>query len=93
MSFKSIGKKYKIVINQEILRIEPINFADIIVPFSEFGESKRSPDLYAGTEKIPFSERDLLYQAILKNEFADGDLFEIHQHLIKINYLISKLSD
>ncbi|MFX0145403.1 MAG: hypothetical protein ACFE9C_15170 [Candidatus Hodarchaeota archaeon] len=93
MSFKSLSKKYSIGIKQEISRTKPINFTDIIIPFSEFGESKDSPDLYDGSEKIPFNERDPQYKAILKYEFAEGDLFEIHQHLIKINYLLTKLSD
>jgi len=93
MSFKSIGKKYSIILNKDTSGIEPINFADIIIPFSEFGELKSSSDIYEGSEKIPFRKRNSLYQTILKNEFADSDLCEIHQNLIKINYLITKLSD
>ncbi|MFX1379918.1 MAG: hypothetical protein ACFFA4_12585 [Promethearchaeota archaeon] len=79
MSLKSIGKKY--------------NLAEIVIPFSEFGESKKDQDLYEGTEKMPFSERDPQYKEILKDEFALGDLFEMYQHLIKINYILTKLSD
>ncbi len=79
MSFKTVGKE--------------INVAKIIIPFSEFGETKRTPDLYEGTEKIPFSDRDPQYKKILKDEFAQGDLFEIYHHLIKINYILSKLSE
>ncbi|MFX0021196.1 MAG: hypothetical protein ACFE9S_02650 [Candidatus Hermodarchaeota archaeon] len=79
MSFKTIGKEIKI--------------AKIKIPFSEFGETKRTPDLYEGTEKIPFSDRDPQYKKILKDEFAQGDLFEIYQHLIKINYILTKMSE
>ena len=67
-----------------------INIAEIIIPFSEFGETKHTPDLYEGTEKIPFSDRDPEYKNILKDEFTQGDLFEIFIHLIKIDYILTK---
>lgn len=79
MSFKTIGKE--------------INIAKIVIPFSEFGETKRKADLYEGTEKIPFSDRDSQYKRILMDEFTQGDLFEMYQHLIKINYILTKLSE
>jgi hypothetical protein len=79
MSLKTIGKELKI--------------GKIVIPFSEFGETKSTPDLYEGTEKIPFSDRDPQYKKILKNEFAQGDLFDIYQHLIKINYILTKMSE
>ncbi len=79
MSLKTIGKE--------------INLAKIVIPFSEFGETKSTPDLYEGTEKTPFSDRDPQYKRILKDEFAQGELFEIYQHLIKINYILTKLSE
>ncbi|MFX1391058.1 MAG: hypothetical protein ACFE9Z_13420 [Promethearchaeota archaeon] len=70
-----------------------LNIADIVIPFSKVGENKKSLDIYNGSEKIPFNERVPAYKDIFKNEFADNDLFEIHQHLIKINYLLTRLSD
>jgi hypothetical protein len=79
MSLNTIGKE--------------INIAEIIIPFSEFGETKNTPDLYEGTEKIPFSDRDPEYKKILKDEFTQGDLFEIFIHLIKIDYILTKLSE
>jgi hypothetical protein len=79
MSFKTISKEISIV--------------KIVIPFSEFGKTKITPDLYEGTEKIPFSDRDPQYKRILMEEFAQGDLFEIYQHLIKINHILTKLSE
>jgi hypothetical protein len=93
MSLKSIGKKYSSSNKQAISKTEPIIFPEIIIPFSEFGKSKNNPDLYDSSEKIPFNRKDPIFQAIFKNEFAEGDLYEVHHHLIKINYLITKLSD
>lgn len=43
----------------------------IIVPFAEVIEASNIPDVYAGCEKIPFEKRYPLYQAIMKQEFAD----------------------
>jgi hypothetical protein len=79
MSLKTIGKEIKI--------------CKIVLPFSEFGETKTTPDLYDGTEKIPFSDRDPQYKKILKDEFAQGDLYDIYEHLIKINYILTKMSE
>jgi hypothetical protein len=70
-----------------------INIAEITIPFSEFGETKITPDLYEGTEKILFSDRDPEYKKILKDEFTQGSLFEMYKHLIKIDYILTKLSE
>ena len=43
----------------------------IIIPFSTAFKSYKPTDIYSGTEKIPFIERDLEYKLILKQEFAN----------------------
>ena len=43
----------------------------IIVPFADVIEISNIPDVYTGCEKIPFDKRYPLYQAIMKQEFAD----------------------
>jgi hypothetical protein len=43
----------------------------IIIPFSTAFKSYKPIDIYSGTEKIPFRERDLEYKLILKQEFSD----------------------
>lgn len=43
----------------------------IIVPFSEVIGNTTVPDIYAGHEKIPFKKRYPLYQAIMRQEFAN----------------------
>ncbi len=91
MSFQLLGKKNNI--NQEPLIEGPIDFTKISLPFSKLQEKNTTSYIYSGSETIPFTERDPTYQSIFKNEFADGDLFEIHQHLIRINYLLTKLSE
>jgi hypothetical protein len=90
----AVEKKFEKITNLDFPAGESINIArSIIIPFSEFGENKKCLDIYDGSEKISFNNRDPDYKRILKYEFADKDLFEFHKHLIKINYLLTKLSD
>lgn len=90
----AVEKKYEKITNQDFPAGESIKIASkIIIPFSEFGKNKKCLDIYDGSEKISFNERDPEYKIIFKNEFADNDLIEFHKHLIKINYLLTKLSD
>jgi hypothetical protein len=89
----SINKNNETNTSKECSRRKIININDILIPFYKFGENKKSKDIYDGSEKIPFNERDPKYISILKGEFAYKDLFEIHQYLIRINYLLTKLSD
>ncbi|MFW9828026.1 MAG: hypothetical protein ACFFEY_10560 [Candidatus Thorarchaeota archaeon] len=90
----AVEKKFEKMTNLDFPAGESINVASsIIIPFSEFGENKKCLDIYDGSEKISFNKRDPEYKTIFKNEFAGNDLFEFHKHLIKINYLLTKLSD
>lgn len=91
MSFQLLGKKNSH--NQVLLKEGPIDFTKISLSFSELPEKNQTSYIYSGSEKISFAERDPTYQSIFRNEFADGRLFEIHQHLIRINYLLTKLSE
>ena len=70
MSSKSIDKKFQGILDQEIELEEPLNFNKIIIPFSKF--YKPTQYIYYGNEKIPFNKRHPIYQAILRNEFADA---------------------
>ena len=43
----------------------------IIIPFSKICKSYRPSDIYSGTEKIPFKERDSEFKMILRQEFSE----------------------
>lgn len=47
------------------------DISTIIIPFSKIFKNKKQSDVYSGTEKIPFKERDLEYKIILREEFAN----------------------
>ena len=68
MSSKSTEKKPQIISVSSVE--EPLKLKNAIVPFSKFGHSIQY--IYNGNEKIPFRERDPLYQTILKREFAEA---------------------
>jgi len=46
-----------------------LNFSKTVIPFSIFFKKSSPKDIYTGDEKIPFSEREKEYIAILKQEF------------------------
>ena len=48
-----------------------LNFSKTVISFSVFFKKSRSNDVYIGDEKIPFSERDKEYKAILNQEFRE----------------------
>ncbi len=48
-----------------------LNISRIIIPFSKIYPSHKPIDIYSGSEKIPFKERDLEYRMLLKQEFAN----------------------
>jgi len=56
---------------QEYDNIEII-LSKIIVPFSKFEKNTNTPDLYSGSEKIPFEAHDPLYKSVMKQEFANA---------------------
>ncbi|MFX1302062.1 MAG: hypothetical protein ACFFBV_09150 [Promethearchaeota archaeon] len=47
------------------------DLSTIIIPFSKIFKGKKQSDIYSGTERIPFKERDPEYKMILRQEFAN----------------------
>lgn len=60
--------------NRESLIVEYDNLeiilSKIVVPFSKFEKASSAPDLYSGSEKMPFEARDPLYKSAMRQEFA-----------------------
>jgi hypothetical protein len=67
----SLGKIYKFYNREfrEELAEEHYKISDIIIPFSRIFKTYKHSDIYSGTEKIPFQERDPEYKLILRQEF------------------------
>ncbi|MFW9826714.1 MAG: hypothetical protein ACFFEY_03730 [Candidatus Thorarchaeota archaeon] len=70
MSSQSLEKKENIFPIYNTFLEDSINFKMIVIPFSEFENSKNTFYIYDGTERIEFKERLPLYQDIFLNEFA-----------------------
>ncbi len=58
--------------NREPLIVEVLEYdnleiiiSKIVVPFSNFEKTSNAPDLYSGSEKIPFQARDPLYKSAM----------------------------
>ena len=52
---------------EKLLDLEgEINISRIITPFSKIFNSYKPIDIYSGSEKIPFKERDPEYKMILR---------------------------
>ena len=47
-----------------------IILSKIVVHFSKFEKVSNAPDLYSGSEKIPFESRDPLYKSMMRQEFS-----------------------
>ena len=58
----------------EILEYDNIEIilSKIVVPFSKFQKASSTPDLYSGSEKMPFEARDSLYKSAMRQEFAEA---------------------
>ena len=69
----SSGKFYKLYdeIFQEEFSKAHFDVSDIVIPFSRLFRKYESIDIYSGSEKIPFKERDPEYKMILRQEFAN----------------------
>ena len=63
MSSKTLNKKFEDTLEEDIIN-QPVNLKEFVIPFSEFGRTKKY--IYLGPEKIPFKERHPIYQMILK---------------------------
>ena len=71
MSSHSAEKKFHFVHINESYEEEFVNFNNIIIPFSEFGNSKKISYLYNGLEEMPFKVRHPKFKEILLNEFIE----------------------
>jgi len=69
MSSKLEKKKYEDVLDYGILKEDPLNLKSAILSYTNFGKAEKF--IYDGHEKMPFHERHLLYQSILRNEFTN----------------------
>ncbi len=68
MRLGEIYKFYNKEFREEIAE-EHYSISKIVIPFSLLFKNYKSYDIYSGTEKIPFNERDPEYKMILKQEF------------------------
>ncbi|MCK4780235.1 MAG: hypothetical protein KAT57_08605 [Candidatus Lokiarchaeota archaeon] len=71
MSSQPVENKIFIVPYYESIKEESINFNCIVIPFSEFGASKKPSYIYSGHEKVEFKKRHLAYKKIFLNEFVE----------------------
>ena len=71
MSSQSVEKEYQFVHIYEFYEDESTSLKNIIIPFSEFGTSKKPKYVYNGKEELPFKERHPLFKQILLNEFNE----------------------
>ncbi|MBY8978781.1 MAG: hypothetical protein KGD72_00190 [Candidatus Lokiarchaeota archaeon] len=71
MSSHSVERKLRFVHINESYEEEFVNFNNIIIPFSEFGNSKKKSYLYNGLEEMPFKVRHPKFKEILLNEFIE----------------------
>lgn len=72
MSLKAEKKKNREPLFVEILEYDNLEIIlpKMIVPFSKFERASSAPDLYSGSEIIPFEARNPLYKSMMKQEFA-----------------------
>lgn len=73
MSSQAEKKENREPLFVEILEYDNIEIilSKIVVPFSKFEKTSSSPDLYSGSEEMPFEARDPLYKGAMRQEFAD----------------------
>ena len=74
MSSQAEKKENRDPLLKEILEYDNIEIilSKIVVPFSMFGKASSAPDLYFGSERIPFEARERLYKSTMRQEFADA---------------------
>ena len=74
MSSQAEKKENREPLFVEILEYDKIEIilSKIVVPFSKFEKASSAPDLYSGSEKIPFEARDSLYKSAMRQEFANA---------------------
>ena len=72
MSSQAEKKENREQLFVEILEYDNLEIilSKIVIPFSYFERVSSAPDLYSGSEKIPFDARDPLYKSAMREEFA-----------------------
>ena len=72
MSSQTEKKENRDPLFVEILEYDNLEIilSKIVVPFSKFEKVSNAPDLYSGSEKIPFEARDPLYKSVNRQEFS-----------------------
>lgn len=71
MSSRTLEKKEHIFTIYDTYIEDSINFDDIIIPFSDLGESKSLSYIYEGDEDISFKKRHPIYRKLLLDEFIE----------------------
>ena len=71
MSSRTVEKKEQTFPIYDTYIENSINFDDIIIPFSDLGESKRPSYIYEGDENISFKKRHPVYRKLLVDEFIE----------------------
>ena len=69
MSSQTVEKKVHIFPCDDTDKEDSINFYEIIIPFSKFGNSQSLEYIYDGNENLEFKERHPTYRKLLLNEF------------------------
>ena len=69
MSSHTIKTKVFLFPSVDTDKEDSINFNEIIIPFSNFGNSQSLAYIYNGNENIKFNERHPIYRRLLLNEF------------------------
>jgi hypothetical protein len=70
MSSGKIIELYQENLQEELLD-DHLDISKIVIPFSRLFKKYKTSDIYSGTEKIPFQERNLEYRIILRQEFEN----------------------
>ena len=47
------------------------DISQLVFPFSKICDSYKRADIYSGSERIPFKERDHEFKMILRQEFSN----------------------
>jgi hypothetical protein len=90
MSSKAERKENREPLFVEILEYDNLEIIlqKMVVPFSKFERVSNAPDLYSGSENIPFEARDPLYKSAMREEFAKAmRSFRIQNKLLRSLFL------
>ncbi len=66
----SSGKLHNRNFHEDISEVH-FDISEIVIPFSRVFGKYNTSDIYSGSEKIPFKERNPEYKMILRQEFLN----------------------